>query len=47
MRPVTRRHLRHPAGTCHRQLLGLRYGEDGERGTLVYEAHMDVFDDGP
>ena len=48
MRPGDLRHLRHPAGTCHRQLHRV-FGTARTRGsgTLVYEAQMDVFDDGP
>jgi phosphoserine phosphatase len=47
MRPVTHDIYGIPAERVIGSSTGLRYQEDETGGTLVYEAAMDVFDDGP
>ena len=47
MRPVTRRIYDIPAQRVVGSATGLRYLEDEQGGNVVYEAAMDVFDDGP
>jgi hypothetical protein len=47
MRPVTGDIYGIPPERVIGSSSGLRYREDGSSGTLVYEAQMDVFDDGP
>jgi hypothetical protein len=47
MRPVTYDIYGIPPERVIGSSTGLRYREDGDSGTLVYEAQMEVFDDGP
>ena len=47
MRPVTADIYGIPAERVIGSSAGLRYQEDDSGGTLVYQAEMDVFDDGP
>jgi hypothetical protein len=47
MRPVTHDIYGIPAERVIGSSTGLRYQDDETGGTLVYEAAMDVFDDGP
>jgi hypothetical protein len=47
MRPVTEAIYGIPSERVIGSSTGLRYQEDGSGGTVVYQAEMDVFDDGP
>jgi phosphoserine phosphatase len=47
MRPVTESIYGIPSERIIGSATGLRYQEDEAAGTLVYQAEMDVFDDGP
>ncbi|MGH2597002.1 MAG: haloacid dehalogenase-like hydrolase, partial [Actinomycetota bacterium] len=47
MRPVTGEAYGIPAERVIGSSTGLRYQEDDGGGTIVYQAEMDVFDDGP
>src|SRR5207342_3364834 len=47
MRPVTEEIYSIPAEHVIGTSTGLRYQDDDSGGTIVYEASMDVFDDGP
>jgi phosphoserine phosphatase len=47
MRPVTSQIYGIPAERVIGSSAGLRYQEDDDGGSLVYQAEMDVFDDGP
>ena len=47
MRPVTGAIYGIPAERVIGSSTGLRYQEDGSGGSVVYQAEMDVFDDGP
>ena len=47
MRPITQEIYGIPAERIIGSSTGLRYQEDTDGGSIVYQAKMDVFDDGP